>query len=425
MTTPPPPNSTNTRAGLAAVTVLTAATMASMAIIIHDGGPIWMGLVAAVVVAVLVGVVVHFGMIVPMSASVANSAVTSRELRGSLDEVERLESIVVAASRGVHTTATETEVFEVLAQTLVAAFPDRDAALLLPPRGQQNVAWSVAISSAGLGEMQPLAVSRTCNALAQIRPTFSASSDDLDACPHSSAGELEHSSICWPVVAAAHHAAVLYSEGAPGELPSPHAIALIETLVTGAAARLEALRLRRAVPPDVPTDSLTGLPTPSSIRRQVTELLSGGSTFSLALCDLDGFSGYNAEHGAEQGDRALRLFGDVVGASIRPADAVARYEGDRFLALFPDCSATHAMKAMDRVRESLALELAVSGLAPVTVSVGICDSGQAATTEDLVEAADIALSVAKHDGGNRIRIPTFDESERIDSEVNPRPNQGS
>ena len=399
--------------------------MAAVTMLVEDTGSLWIGLVGAVATAVGIGAVVQIGIVSPLSGAVAATLQRESELVGSLEEIDRLEQTVVASTRAIHATKTETEVFEILSQTLIQAFPDRDAALLLPPRGSQDVAWRVAISPGGLGAMEPMSTSRTCNALARVHPTSSSSSDDLDACPHAAVGELAHSSVCWPVVAAEHHSAVLYSEGAPGDLPSPRAIELIEALVNGATARLDALRLRRRVPAEVPTDALTGLPTPSSVRRRVTEMLGTGATFSLALCDLDGFATYNEQHGSDAGDRVLRLFGDVVGASIRPADSVARFEGDRFLVLFPDCTATHGMRAMDRVRESLALELAVAGLPPATVSVGICDSVQATTTEDLVEAADIALAVAKHDGGNRIRIPTFDESERIDSDLNPPSGQDS
>jgi hypothetical protein len=64
------------------------------------------------------------------------------------------------------------------------------------------------------------------------------------------------------------------------------------------------------------------------------------------------------------------IYAEVMGATLRPGDLIARYAGDRFLCLFPNCTADHAASAMERVRESLVLELALHELDPFTASVG-------------------------------------------------------
>jgi len=59
------------------------------------------------------------------------------------------------------------------------------------------------------------------------------------------------------------------------------------------------------------------------------------------------------------------------------------------------------------VREALVLELADQELAPFTVSVGIAESGSAERVEDVVESADVAVLVAKREGGNRVLLGDF------------------
>ena len=66
---------------------------------------------------------------------------------------------------------------------------------------------------------------------------------------------------------------------------------------------------------------------------------------------------------------------------------------------------------MERVRESVVLDLSSAELAPFTVSVGVADSNQGTTIDELVETAGAALKVAKREGGNRVRVASFDSAD--------------
>jgi GGDEF domain-containing protein len=77
----------------------------------------------------------------------------------------------------------------------------------------------------------------------------------------------------------------------------------------------------------------------------------------------------------------------------------------------------HASAAMERVRESLALELAEAELDPLTCSSGVADSNQGESIDDLLEMADIAMQVAKREGGNRVRLASFDREPEAGAEL--------
>lgn len=158
---------------------------------------------------------------------------------------------------------------------------------------------------------------------------------------------------------------------------------------------------------DVAAAASCGLLTSSELRRRGATMLRDAVPFSLALCDIDAFERYRDAHGSDGGQRALRLYAEVISASLRPDDLVAREGGDKFMCIFPKCSAEQARAVMERVRESLVLTLATQELAPFTASVGISHSSQADRVETLIEIGDVALVVAKHLGGNRVGLDDF------------------
>jgi diguanylate cyclase (GGDEF)-like protein len=155
---------------------------------------------------------------------------------------------------------------------------------------------------------------------------------------------------------------------------------------------------------------MTGLPNHTSFRRELKQCIGSLTPFSLAICDVDGFAQYNEDHGDEAGDRALRIFASALSETLRPGDVCARYDGDVFAVIFPRCSMMHAQAALERVREALVLRAAEAGIAPLAWSAGIADSNQGSSVDELLESSDIALMVAKHEGGNRVRTSSFTEA---------------
>jgi len=88
--------------------------------------------------------------------------------------------------------------------------------------------------------------------------------------------------------------------------------------------------------------------------------------------------------------------------SIRPADIPARFGGEEFLIVLPDCTVDDAVAVMERVREQLALALASGAVPGFTVSFGVAPGAPGASFDEVVAEADSALYIAKRSGRNRV-----------------------
>ena len=121
---------------------------------------------------------------------------------------------------------------------------------------------------------------------------------------------------------------------------------------------------------------------------------------SLFVLDVDHFKQVNDEFGHPAGDRVLRQVADALVASTKDFDVVARYGGDEFVVLLPQCGCDDAVGVAERVRA--AVRGAVDA-APVTISIGLATlPANAVDAERLLAAADSALYEAKRTGRDRI-----------------------
>ncbi|WP_406693569.1 diguanylate cyclase [Singulisphaera sp. Ch08] len=176
------------------------------------------------------------------------------------------------------------------------------------------------------------------------------------------------------------------------------------TEALGAAnRRLEALSI---------TDSLTGLAN----RRHFDEVLAAewqraqrpGNSLGVAMIDIDHFKLYNDRYGHLAGDACLRRVAESLGGSLRHGiDQVARYGGEEFALILPGADSVMMVEVASRVCAAVAaLRIPNEGAARgiVTVSIGIAATvpSPRTTAESLIEAADVALYKAKHNGRNQV-----------------------
>lgn len=121
--------------------------------------------------------------------------------------------------------------------------------------------------------------------------------------------------------------------------------------------------------------------------------------FSVLMVDSDSLKEVNDAHGHEAGNRLLRQAVECIQSQLRQTDLIARYGGDEFVVLLPDCSGRDAVRVAERLRAAVARDVSA---VPVTVSAGVAElPGNAGDGERLVAAADSALYAAKRDGRNR------------------------
>jgi len=72
----------------------------------------------------------------------------------------------------------------------------------------------------------------------------------------------------------------------------------------------------------------------------------------LILADVNGLKMINDSRGHSEGDRALRMVGQILEKSCREEDIVARWGGDEFLALLPQTSEEEGQKICLRIKEN-------------------------------------------------------------------------
>lgn len=160
-------------------------------------------------------------------------------------------------------------------------------------------------------------------------------------------------------------------------------------------------------------DSLTGLYNRRAFEQLAHRLraASDAGPMSLILIDLDHFKAINDQHGHACGDSVLQMSAAAILESMRPVDvlgrgdsAVARWGGEEFLLLLPDCALPMAVQVAERLRQRLT-ELTDPSWPPrlsVSGSFGVSCWRPEATLHQCINEADAAMYRAKHAGRNRV-----------------------
>ena len=157
------------------------------------------------------------------------------------------------------------------------------------------------------------------------------------------------------------------------------------------------------------TDPLTGMFNRRGFADATARLISNepaaGLQVSLLVFDIDRFKSINDRFGHPAGDEILKLFAEVVTATLRSTDISGRLGGEEFAALLP-CSSAEAIVAAERVREAFATSGIIVDDLPIdtTVSIGIASGAAGTDLATLLMRADEALYCAKRNGRNRTEV---------------------
>jgi diguanylate cyclase (GGDEF)-like protein len=152
-------------------------------------------------------------------------------------------------------------------------------------------------------------------------------------------------------------------------------------------------------------DDLTGLPNARLLKDRLDVALAYARRLkqkvAVVAADFDGFTQINEQHGAAAGDEVLRQAGARLQRLCRDADTVARTAGDEFILVLSDVNAEADVRAFaERLIASLSAPYEVLGSEVVLgASIGVAMfSGQAASSDALVRAANAALIGTKRQG---------------------------
>jgi diguanylate cyclase (GGDEF)-like protein len=177
----------------------------------------------------------------------------------------------------------------------------------------------------------------------------------------------------------------------PAAAPGSAARALLErhlaTFLLDARLVLQLSGRNERLAESASTDLLTGLPNRRMLERALGRLSADDTVIML---DLDHFKHINDTFGHAAGDAVLRVFGHVLGGTVRGRDIVGRFGGEEFLVVLP------SVEGADAFLSRLRAEWLTKRPFPVTFSAGIAASG--GDPDETLSLADQALYQAKKAG---------------------------
>jgi diguanylate cyclase (GGDEF)-like protein len=190
---------------------------------------------------------------------------------------------------------------------------------------------------------------------------------------------------------------------AASTLAAPAALAL---------ARQQLARQTQDLERAVAVEPLTGLFNRRHFSTRIDEEVERARRYSLDLAlllvDIDDFKRLNDTCGHLVGDQILRDTANILRQSVRVFDVCTRFGGDEFAILMPGSTAASALQSADRIRQRVEAYRPAGGAAifdeRVTISVGVSARRPAASTEEMIAAADRALYAAKAEGKNRVKL---------------------
>jgi diguanylate cyclase (GGDEF)-like protein len=144
-------------------------------------------------------------------------------------------------------------------------------------------------------------------------------------------------------------------------------------------------------------DSLTGLHNRRYSRQRLREEIARsqrvGLPLTVILLDLNDFKQINDNYGHEAGDDVLKSFAEQLSKATRGSDLAARYGGDEFLALLPECKTgdvQYVLRRLDRIHVDIGGEML-----KISYSAGWAVYVRGESAEDLLRRADKALYINK------------------------------
>lgn len=157
----------------------------------------------------------------------------------------------------------------------------------------------------------------------------------------------------------------------------------------------------------IDTDLLTGLDNHRRFQERLAQETArrelSGEALSLLLVDIDNFQRFNQEHGHAAGDDALKSLAEMLLKSVPGIAILARFGGEEFAVVLPQHDLKQAEALAQYLKSAAFANPNGSGEKPLTVSIGCAEFGShCKTSEELVLAAELALSQAKQLGRDQI-----------------------
>jgi diguanylate cyclase (GGDEF)-like protein len=157
-------------------------------------------------------------------------------------------------------------------------------------------------------------------------------------------------------------------------------------------------------------DGLTGLANrrnfENAIARETDRVARSGEPALLLMLDIDHFKRVNDLHGHVAGDLVIKAVANALSSCVRPMDLVARFGGEEFAIILPNCPPAFGATVAERIRvsvEECSITLVGGQVLGCTISIGGAYAPQwvRSTPSVWMERADLQLYRAKSEGRNR------------------------
>lgn len=161
---------------------------------------------------------------------------------------------------------------------------------------------------------------------------------------------------------------------------------MVACVLTDAGPRMRSLR-----------DGVTGLLTRPAFEATCGPAPAQQHFTALVVCDLDHFHRVNQKFGSDVGDEVLRYFAQLLQASVREGDVVARLGGGEFGMALRHIDRADANALVDRISDSMRRHPWAnrSGIGPLTASFGIVMIKEKDSLDLALHHADVLMYQAK------------------------------
>jgi len=215
-----------------------------------------------------------------------------------------------------------------------------------------------------------------------------------------------------PMMASGEMIGVLHIEEGEETLPEETIEDLAHSLADHLSLSLSNLKLRETLRIQSIRDALTGLFNrrymEESLAREIPRAMRKNTPVGIIMLDIDHFRDFNNTYGHEAGDVVLREIGAQLQNQIRGEDITCRYGGEEFILILPEANHEVTVQRAEKIREaikSIRVEYHRQPLGVISVSLGVAIFPEhSSTVEGILEKADEALYMAKHNGRDRVEI---------------------
>lgn len=136
---------------------------------------------------------------------------------------------------------------------------------------------------------------------------------------------------------------------------------------------------------------------------EITRTQRQGEPLSMSMFDIDHFKAVNDQFGHPAGDQVLLEICRIVQGSLRATDVLARWGGEEFVILMPDCAAAEAAKKAELLRALIESNVRAGSL-HITVSFGVAMRRPSETLVAWTKRTDDAMYTAKARGRNQVAL---------------------